>query len=115
MVEVTQCDIIGHFDLITKFIEQEPAFDVNHPRYVKAWQKAADILLNSGKPFEINTGAISRGYRTEPYPSREIREYIRQHGGKMILSSDSHQKDTIAYRFDEYAREADSEFIIPNS
>ena len=105
VVEVTKCDIIGHFDLITKFIEQDAQFDVNHPRYVKAWQDAADILLKTGKPFEINTGAISRGYRTSPYPSKEIREYIRAHGGKLILSSDSHQKETIAYKFEDYIDE----------
>ena len=105
VVEVTKCDIIGHFDLITKFIEQDPAFDVRHPRYVRAWQKAADILLKTGKPFEINTGAMSRGYRTEPYPSREIRNYIRERGGKLILSSDSHRKETIGYRFEDYLDE----------
>ena len=105
VAEVTKCDIIGHFDLITKFIEQDPHFDVNHPRYVKAWQDAADILLKTGKPFEINTGAMSRGYRTEPYPAKEIRDYIRAHGGKLILSSDSHRKDTIAYRFQDYLSE----------
>lgn len=108
VAEVTRCDIIGHFDLVTKFIEQEPCFDVRHPRYVKAWQDAADILLKTGKPFEINTGAMSRGYRTSPYPSKEIRDYIRAHGGKLILSSDSHRKDTIAYRFEDFADEADA-------
>ena len=51
VVEVTKCDIIGHFDLITKFIEQNQAFDVKHPRYVKAWQQAADTLLRTGKPI----------------------------------------------------------------
>ena len=107
VVEVTKCDIIGHFDLITKFIEQEPAFDTSHPRYVKAWQKAADVLLKTGKLFEINTGAMSRGYRTSPYPGKEIRDYIRAHGGRLILSSDSHSKETIAYRFSDYADEAD--------
>ena len=112
VVEVTKCDIIGHFDLVTKFIEQVPAFDVHHPRYIRAWQQAADILLKTGKPFEINTGAISRGYRTEPYPSREIRDYIRAHGGKMLLSSDSHRKETIAFRFEEYEEEENISFTV---
>ena len=102
VVEVTKCDIIGHFDLITKFIEQDPAFDTSHPRYVKAWQQAADELLKTGKPFEVNTGAISRGYRTTPYPAKEIRDYIREHGGKLIMSSDAHAKENIAFRFDEW-------------
>ena len=67
----TDCDIIGHFDLISKFIEKEPLFDVHHPRYVAAWQYAVDELLVFDIPSEINTGAISRGYRTAPYPSAD--------------------------------------------
>ena len=78
---------------------------MHHPRYVKAWQDAADILLKTGKPFEINTGAVSRGYRTEPYPSAEIRAYIREHGGKMILSSDAHQKENIGFGFEKWGTE----------
>ena len=27
VADVTKCDIIGHFDLVTKFIEKDPAFD----------------------------------------------------------------------------------------
>ena len=102
VVEVTKCDIIGHFDLVSKFIEVDPAFDVKHPRYVKAWQQAADELLKTGKPFEVNTGAMSRGYRTEPYPAKDIRDYIRAHGGKLIMSSDAHSKENITYGFAEW-------------
>lgn len=98
----TNCDIIGHFDLISKFIEREPLFDTHHPRYVAAWQAAVDELLNYDVPFEINTGAISRGYRTQPYPSKEIQTYIREKGGSFVLSSDAHSADTIAFKFVEY-------------
>lgn len=96
VAETTKADIIGHFDLITKFQEKEPLFDEKNERYIKAWQAAADKLITAGVPFEINYGAISRGYRTTPYPSKEIQEYILEKGGKFILSSDSHHKDTIA-------------------
>lgn len=99
VVNKTGCDIIGHFDLITKFIEREPLFDTAHPRYVAAWQKAADQLISAGVPFEINFGAVASGYRTAPYPSKEIVAYIKAHGGELILSSDAHKTDTIAYRF----------------
>ena len=102
VVEVTKCDIIGHFDLVTKFIEADPSFDPKDPRYVKAWHHAADELLKTGKPFEVNFGAISRGYRTEPYPSVEIRAYIRSHGGKLLMSSDAHAKEYIAYGFETF-------------
>ena len=101
VVNKTGCDIIGHFDLITKFIEREPLFDVNHPRYVAAWQKAAEELLKTGVPFEINTGAMSRGYRTAPYPAADIISYIKERGGRFVLSSDAHSADAVAYKFDE--------------
>jgi len=101
VVEVTQCDIIGHFDLMTKFIEQDPAFDLHHPRYTAAWRQAADVLLRTGKPFEVNTGAMSRGYRTSPYPSMEIQAYLRDHGGQLLLSSDAHSKENIAFGFEK--------------
>lgn len=96
IAEKTGADIIGHFDLITKFQEKETLFDEKDERYIKAWQAAADKLIEADIPFEINYGAISRGYRTTPYPSKDIQEYIAKKGGKLILSSDSHHKDTIA-------------------
>lgn len=100
VVERTGADIIGHFDLVTKFNEGGKLFDENHPRYVAAWQAAADRLLKTGKPFEINTGAMSRGYRTAPYPSGRIINYIRKHGGKLILSSDAHAAENLCFAFD---------------
>ena len=100
--EKTKCDIVGHFDLITKFNEQEQLFDENDPRYIRAYRKAVDKIIEDCKVFEINTGAISRGYRTTPYQSENIRSYIRQNGGKFILSSDSHQKETLCFEFDKF-------------
>ena len=102
VVEKTRCDIIGHFDLISKFIEREPLFDTEHPRYVKAWKAAVDRLVTYDVPFEINTGAISRGYRTQPYPDEEMIAYIKAKGGRLILSSDAHSKENIAYIFEKY-------------
>ena len=98
-------DFIGHFDLLTKFNEKEPLYDEKDPRYISAWKEAADKLLSKGLVFEINTGAISRGYRTTPYPSFGIQEYIARNGGKFIMSSDSHSKDTLLYKFEEFERE----------
>ena len=69
---------------------------------LNAYQKAVDRIIKNCKVFEINTGAISRGCRTTPYPSDEIRDYIRQKGGKFILSSDSHQKETLCFEFDKF-------------
>ena len=75
---------------------------MNHPRYVAAWQYAVDELLIYDIPFEINTGAISRGYKTQPYPSADMIAYIREHGGRFVLSSDAHSADNVAYQFEKY-------------
>ena len=98
--EVTGCDIIGHFDLITKFNEDGSLFDTEDLRYISAWKAAADELLMAGVPFEINTGAMSRGYRKEPYPSVEIIKYINEKGGRFVLSGDAHRKEDLMYCFD---------------
>ena len=100
VIEKTGADIIGHFDLINKFNEGDRLFSTKHPRYVNAYKKALKKLLKTGKPFEVNTGAISRGYRTEPYPSSDALNIIKQNGGTLILSSDAHNKDNLAYQFD---------------
>lgn len=95
--------IVGHFDVVSKFNEPAPLFDTQNPRYIAAWQKAADRLIAAGKVFEINTGAIARGYRTAPYPAQDMIDFIRSRGGKLCLGSDSHNADTIAYQFEKYA------------
>ena len=106
IVSKTGCDIIGHFDLIAKFNEKYRLFDEQHPRYKKAWTEALDRLLPQGKIFEINTGAVSRGWRSTPYPAPEMIDYIRQRGGRFLLSSDSHGCETIGYGFREAAENA---------
>ena len=100
--EKTSPDIIAHFDLVTKFNQDSKWFDTNDSRYLDAAKKAIDKLIVYDKPFEINTGAISRGYRNDPYPEKNLIEYIKEKGGKLILSSDSHSKDTLLYKFNEY-------------
>ena len=107
VVNKTGADIIGHFDLFTKFNEDVKGgranlfFDPSHPRYVTAWKKAVDALLPSDKYFEINTGGMASGRKTSPYPSVEIQNYIRLHGGKLLLSSDAHKAENLCFRFEE--------------
>lgn len=111
VVEQTGCDIIGHFDLVSKFVEKHPLFDETHPRYVSAWRAALDRLLPCGKPFEVNTGAMSRLWRTSPYPSAEMIAYIRERGGRLLLTSDSHSAQTLRYAFEQYADELGDSLI----
>ena len=99
VVEKTGCQLIGHFDLVAKLNERSGFFDERAPRYIAAWQRAADELLKTGVPFEINTGAISRGYRTEAYPSPPILRYLAERGARFVLSSDAHRLDNLCYDF----------------
>ena len=87
-------------------------FDQGHPRYRAAWKKAADQLLKSGLPFEINTGAISRGYQTDPYPDGEIVDYLAARGARFVLGSDSHRKETLLYDFERQERLAREKGLI---
>ncbi len=101
--QVHKTDIIGHFDLIKIFNADGKLFDENCERYKKAAIKAVDKLLKYDVLFEINTGAIFRGRRQEPYPSEFILEYIASKGGKVILNGDSHEINALGYRFIESA------------
>jgi len=96
--------IIGHFDLITKYNEGYEFFDEKNPRYVSSYKKAIDKLVKYNIPFEINMGGMSKGYKTHAYPSYDILKYIFEKGGKVVLSSDAHTKDTIMYKFEEYEK-----------
>ncbi len=93
-------DLIGHFDVITKFNERNPFFDEKHPRYLAARRAALDRLLSAGIPFEVNTGAMSRGHRSAPYPAEDALTYILAHGGEVIPTGDSHAKQTVCHAFD---------------
>lgn len=77
-------------------------FDEEDPRYIAAWRGALEKLLKTGAVFEINTGAMSRGYRTSPYPAPAILEAVKKGGGSLILSSDSHSPQTLLYGFERY-------------
>ncbi len=92
-------DIIGHFDLITKFEEIEPMFFGNL-KYIELSKHFLLKAIESDCIFEINTGAIARGYRTAPYPHESLLYELRQSGAKIILSSDCHNKTMLDCNFD---------------
>ena len=99
VVEKTHCQLIGHFDLVAKLNGRYRLFDETDPRYMAAWQAAAEQLLATGVPFEVNTGAMSRGYRQVAYPAPPILRWLAERGARFVLSSDSHRADTLMYDF----------------
>ena len=106
VVQKTNATFIGHFDLVTKFNEGNRYFDPMDKRYRQAALEALDALIETGKPFEINTGGMYRGFRKEAYPSVQLLKDIRERGGSILLSSDSHDGASIGYKFTEAAQMA---------
>ena len=94
-------DIIGHFDLITKFEDVMESRFLNNDDYFKLVERYTKSILDSGCIFEVNTGAISRGYRSNPYPHEDILHLIRKSGGMVMLNSDSHKADALTAGFED--------------
>ena len=90
-------DILGHIDLAAKL----GVIDESNPEYQKMAIGALVDSLSHTNIIEMNTGAISRGYRKIPYPAPFLLKEIKAHGAKIILSSDSHAKETLTFFFDE--------------
>ena len=91
------------YALTKRFFEIEAEVD---KRYRTAALSAMDALLETGRPFEINTGGMYRGLRTEPYPSLQLLRDLKERRGKILLSSDSHDGASLGFRFAEVAQAA---------
>ena len=101
IIKKTNCDVIGHFDLVTKFNEGGKMFDENSDAYKKIVYQTLEELVISKPIFEVNTGAMTRGYRTRPYPADFILDYVSVHGCGLVLTSDCHKKALLGGFFDE--------------
>lgn len=92
-------DIVGHFDLITKFDEIDEQYFLNNPEYLKIAKKYIKKAAQADVIFEVNTGAISRNYRKTPYPCESLLHVLKKNDSKLILSSDSHNAETLDFYF----------------
>lgn len=101
LADIEEVDIVAHIDLVSKFNEGEKYFSETHPRYVMPALVALERLSAAGKIFEINTGAISRGYRTNPYPAELLLSSLYEMGGKITFSSDAHAAEHLGFAFNE--------------
>lgn len=104
VLEKTGAEIIGHFDLLSKFNENQIYFDTENKRYCEYGIGAIEALIPYGKPFEINTGAIYRGFRKQAYPSIHFLKEIKKRDGKIILSSDSHDCNSLGFCFEDMVK-----------
>ena len=94
-------DIIGHFDLLTKNNENGRFIDVASKEYLTLGLEAIHSLRGKIPLFEVNTGAISRGYRTSPYPQKEFLKEFNRLGFGVVITSDCHDKNFIDCFYEE--------------
>ena len=93
-------DIIGHFDIITKHADGINFFDQTSDTYKKYVLEAADALRGKIPLFEVNTGAIARGYRRMPYPTVDIIKELKNMGYGVCITSDCHDSRYLDFAFD---------------
>ncbi|MBE6645075.1 MAG: histidinol-phosphatase HisJ family protein [Ruminococcaceae bacterium] len=102
MSSEVQYNVVGHFDVLTKFSEQHPKLiDIESKAYRSIALDALHAVRKNREIFEVNTGAIGRGYRTTPYPASFILDEMKSIGCKLILTSDCHDKDYLDVHFKE--------------
>ncbi len=99
MFDENRYDIVGHIDLVEKLNRDECLFSLSDYRYKRPLLDAVDALLKKDVIFEINTGAIARGYLRTPYPSCFALRRIAEKRGRVTLSSDAHRKENLMFWF----------------
>ena len=99
--EYGRFDIVGHFDLVTKHAENVCFFDTESREYQSAALEALHAVAETHTLFELNTGAIGRGYRQTPYLAPFLMRELRTLGCKLLISSDCHDKRQLTCYYDE--------------
>ena len=94
-------DIVGHFDVLAKNNEKGHFIDTLSDSYLKMGIEAINSLRGKIPLFEVNTGAISRGYTSIPYPQTEFLKEFKRCGFGAIITSDCHNKDFLDCGYDK--------------
>ena len=98
-----QPTIAAHFDLIEKFNEDGALFDSNDPTYQALATAAADRILDACPDvlFEVNTGAMYRCGKKQPYPAPFLLRHLQKRGARVIVTADAHTTDALCFAFDK--------------
>ena len=95
-------DVVGHLDLVVKFNEGNKYFDQTCKKYLDMAYEAIDAIMPDCDLFEVNTGAISRGYNVV-YPAVPLLKRLFEKGARITLTSDCHNKDFLDCNYKESA------------
>ncbi len=98
-VEKIRPDIVGHFDLITKYSLMEES----DSDYIDIALEALRETAKYCRIFEVNTGAMARGLRTTPYPAEFLLRELLKLNCDIVITSDAHYPDKLDFAFDDTA------------
>ena len=108
-------DIIGHFDLVTKYSRNGELFDATSAAYQEIAFQALEEAYLGCTLMEVNTGALVRSNAPLPYPDLPLLQYWRRLGGDVILSSDCHHAPQLSGGYEKglaCIREAGFESVL---
>lgn len=94
-------DILGHFDLITKFNIENDIFDEYSEKYMSITKNALIECIKNDIIIEINTGAMERGYQNRFYPAPYLLNTMVSNNARIVVTADAHNKNAIDFYYDE--------------
>jgi len=89
-IRVGGFDILGHFDLIRKNNHGQSKFSEDSALYREAAMQAVEALRGTEIIVEVNTGAMTRGYTTTPYPALWILKELKARRVPICVNADAH-------------------------
>ncbi|KAH7101738.1 histidinol-phosphatase [Auriculariales sp. MPI-PUGE-AT-0066] len=96
LLEQLQPTVVGHFDLCRLY---RPGFALDqHPEVWRRVERNVALAISYGALFEVNSAAFRKGWSTA-YPGTEVAKLIIQHGGRFVLSDDSHGPDAVGLNY----------------
>jgi histidinol-phosphatase (PHP family) len=94
--KVFDFDIIGHFDLPKKF-----NFHPNNDKMIiEQIIKILEQIKKKGLVIEINSSGLRKPVKQQ-YPSEEIIQVMREMDNDILLGSDAHHPNELAYKFNK--------------
>jgi len=97
---------VGHMDVVKKHNKNQTLFRESESWYQEMVAETLDVIRDEGISMEINTGGFKHPVG-ESYPGDWLIEEALKRDIPLILSSDSHNPETIGKHFDRINRMVD--------
>ncbi len=98
-------DVVGHFDIVTKYNKDNVLFDEGSKQYQSFALEALDEVISEtqryGGVIEVNTGAVARGVKELPYPAPFLLQHAAKRGANMVITTDCHNKNLLGASFEQ--------------